>query len=152
MEQFLERRHTAIGQNESLDKYLLPWLVEENGKEFKLRPGETLLVQLVGALGTSNAALTNNFFVICSWEEDEIATFSISGTVTLDGSPVDGAKVMVIEADDELMTNAFLREVITTPAGGTWSSTIRVGKVGAAFVQYKSGAVYYTAPGSPFLS
>jgi hypothetical protein len=152
-EQFTNRMHTAVKQQKFLNKYLLlPTIVGTAGREFKLRPGEALLVQVVSPATTSNAALTNNYFVECSFEEDAIATFAISGTVTLSGSPVDGAKVIVIEMDDVLGTNAHLREVITTPAGGTWASTIRTGKVGAAFVQYKNGAIYYTAPGSPYLS
>jgi len=72
--------------------------------------------------------------------------------VTLGGSPVSGAKVMVMESDNVAGTNMFLREVITTPAGGTWASSILTGKVGSAFVQYEAGGTYYTAPGSPYLS
>ena len=45
-----------------------------------------------------------------------------------------------------------MRETIVTPAGGTWASTIRTGKVGSAFVQYESGGTKYTAPGSPYLA
>ena len=86
------------------------------------------------------------------WEEDPIATFAISGTVTLSAVPVSGAIVTVVEADDTDMTNAHVREVITTGAGGTWASTIRTGKVGAAFVQYESGGTKYTAPGIPYLA
>jgi hypothetical protein len=120
-------------------------------KDVVLRPGESLLVQIVAAAGTSNAALANTGNVSCEWEEDAIATFAISGTVTLSGSPVSGAIVTVIEADDTSMTNAVLRETIVTPAGGTWSSDIRTGKVAAAFVQYETGGTMYTAPGSPYL-
>ncbi len=87
----------------------------------------------------------------CIWEEEARPTFAISGTVTLSGSPVAGAIVTVIEADDLDMTNQYVREKIVTPAGGNWASTITSGKVGAAFVQYRSGATYYTAPGSPYL-
>jgi len=65
---------------------------------------------------------------------------------------VSGAIITVIEADDESMTNPVLVEKIVTAAGGTWASSITTGKVGAAFVQYKSGATYYTAPGSPYLA
>lgn len=152
-QQFPLRLHTGVEQQQGLDDYILtglPALVST--KDFVLHPGESLLVQVVAAVDASNAQVSNNWFVMCVYEEDALSTFTISGTVTLSGSPVDGAKVMVIEADDVLLTNAHLREVITTPAGGTWSSTIRTGKVGAAFVQYKNGATYYTAPGSPYLS
>ena len=116
-----------------------------------MRPGESLLCQVVGATTASNARLANNWWVQAEWEEDPIATFAISGTVTLSGSPVSGAKVMVLEADDTAMTNAVLVEVVTTAAGGTWASSIKTGKVGAAFVQYTNGGTYYTAPGSPYL-
>ena len=149
-QQFTDRSHTIVEQQVKLtNKYLLPLLV--GTQNFVLHPGESLLVQVQAAAGTSNARLTNNWFVRCFWEEDAFSTFAISGTVTLSGSPVSGARVMVIEADDQLMTNAFLREVITTPAGGTWASSIKTGKVGAAFVQYTSGGTFYTAYGSPYL-
>lgn len=152
-QQFLGRMHTAVEQVATLTNgagwSCLPYPLTE--KDFVLRPGENLIVQALGAAGTSNAAITNYFNAACVWEEDEISTFAISGTVTLSGSPVSGAIVTVIEADDTSMTNAVLRETITTPAGGTWASTIRTGKVGAAYVQYESGGTLYTAPGSPYL-
>lgn len=153
-QRFVTRLHTAV---ENVTDYagegdlgLLPEVLES--KDFVLRPGQSLLVRMEAAVGTSNAAITNSLQVTCAWEEDPIATFAISGTVTLSGSPVTGAIVTVIEADDVSMTNAHVRAVITTPAGGAWASTIRTGKVGAAFVQYESGGTKYTAPGSPYLA
>jgi hypothetical protein len=148
-QQFASRMHTVVEQVLADDQSALPRLVET--QNFKLRPGQSLLVTVAGATTLSNAALTNNWLINCSWEEDAIATFAISGTVTLSGSPVAGAIVTVIEADDIDMTNAHLVETIVTPAGGTWASNILTGKVGAAFVQYRVGATYYTAPGSPYL-
>jgi hypothetical protein len=153
-QQMITRLHTAVEQAADIDEYqfgisCLPRLLDT--KDFVIRPGGNLIVQLVGAATTSNAAITNYFNASCVWEEDEIATFAISGTVTLSGSPVAGAIVTVIEADDTSMTNAVLRATITTGAGGTWASTIRTGKVGAAMVQYESGGTLYTAPGSPYL-
>jgi len=151
-QKFADRMHTAVEQAQKFrNRYILPTIVSKTGAEFKLRPGESLLVQVVSAAGTSNARLSNNWIIDCLFEEDQKSTFAISGTVTLSGSPITGARVMVIEADDELMTNAHLVEVITTPAGGTWASSILTGKVGAAFVQYTSGGTYYTAYGSPYL-
>lgn len=151
-QKFADRSHTIVEQQQKFrNKYILPTLVSKAGMEFKLRPGESILVKVVAAAGTSNARLTNNWTIDVLWEEDAFSTFAISGTVTLSGSPVAGARVMVIEADDQLMTNAILREVITTPAGGTWASSIKTGKVGAAFVQYTSGGTFYTAYGSPYL-
>ena len=151
-QQYVSRMHTIVEQVLANDETILPRLVDSNLYNFKLRPGESMLVTVVGAAVTSNAALSNNWLVGCAWEEDAIATFAISGTVTLSAVPVSGAIVTVIEADDNSMTNAVLRETIVTPAGGTWASSIRVGKVGAAFVQYESGGTLYTAPGSPYLA
>lgn len=145
---FRSRMHTAVEQQRSQNG-LMPSLIKT--KDFIIRPGQSLLVKIVAAAGTSNAITSFNHSISAVWEETAIATFAISGTVTLSGSPVSGAKVVVVEADDINMTNAVLREVLTTPAGGTWASTIRTGKVGAAFVQYETGGTYYTANGSPYL-
>lgn len=156
-QQFRTRVHTAVeqvaeyaGAGGVVDYGCLPPVLLD--KNFILRPGQAVVVQVVAAAGTSNAALANNWNGYVAWEEDAIATFAISGTVTLSGSPVSGAIVTVVEADDVNMTNAHVREIITTPAGGTWASSIRTGKVGAAFVQYESGGTKYTAPGSPYLA
>lgn len=152
------RMHTAVEQQRPeedsefiFQRNLLPQLVSAVG-DFVLRPGEALLVKIIAGTAASNAQNSTNYTVRCAWEEQSITTFAISGTVILSGSPVDGAKVMILEADDASLTNAHLYEVKTTAGGGLWASTIRTGKVGAAFVQYESGGTYYTAPGSPFLS
>lgn len=150
-QQFTNRMHSVIEQVTSWDNNILPALVDSTPFDIVLHPGESLLVRIVGATSTSNPFVGMNWFVEAVWEEQPLPTFAISGTVTLSGSPVSGARVIVLEADDETLTNAWLSEVIVTGAGGTWTSQIRTGKVGAAFVQYKSGATYYTAPGSPFL-
>ena len=151
-QQYVARMHTLVEQVLGSDESAMPRLIDSPSFDLKLRPGESLLVTVIGASVASNAALANNWLVDCAWEEDAIATFAISGTVTLSAVPVAGAIVTVVEADDASMTNAVLREVIVTPAGGTWASSIRTGKVGAAFVQYESGGTKYTAPGSPFLA
>ncbi len=155
--QLIPRMHTAVEQQllevdseRIVARVLLPSLVSEVA-DFVLRPGESLLVKLIASAAASNPFATSNYTVRCAWDEDEIATFAISGTVTLGGSPVSGAIVTVVESDDTSMTNAVLRQTITTGAGGTWASSIRTGKVGSAFVQYESGGTYYTAPGSPYL-
>jgi hypothetical protein len=154
--QLAARMHTVVEQvlpdddGERLKhRNLLPQIVDS--AVFVIRPGESLLVRVVAATAASNPYATNNYTVRCSWEEDEIATFAISGTVTLASVPVAGAVVYVMESDDQIGTNSTLVETITTGVGGTWASTIRTGKVGSAFVQYKSGGTFYTAPGSPYL-
>jgi hypothetical protein len=156
-QEFRNRVHTVVeqinefsGAGDQLDYGCLPPVLLD--KSFILLPGQSLIVQVIAAVATSNPAIGNNWFAQCNWEEDEIATFAISGTITLSAAPVAGAIVTVVEADDTSMTNAVLRATIVTGAGGTWASSIRTGKVGAAFVQYKSGATYYTAPGSPYLA
>jgi hypothetical protein len=156
-QEFRCRSHTAVeqmseftGTGDLVDYGCLPPVLLD--KNFVLLPGQSLIVQAISAATTSNPALSNNWNVQCTWEEDPVSTFAISGTVTLSAAPVSGAIVTVIQADDESMTNAVLVEKIVTGAGGTWASSIMTGKVGAAFVQYKSGATYYTAPGSPYLA
>jgi len=152
------RMHTAVEQqrpeyeSEHLHARNLIPTVAKDIADLVIRPGQALLVKVVAATAASNPFSTNAYAVQCSWEEDAIATFAISGTVTLSAAPVSGAIVTVIEADDTSMTNAVLRETITTGAGGTWTSNIRTGKVAAAFVQYENGGTYYTAPGSPYLA
>jgi hypothetical protein len=156
--QMAARMHTAVEQQQAetdSERRIFRNLIPQSAMsttDLVLRPGEALLVKVIANTAASNAQTSMNYAVRCMWEEDSITTFAISGTVTLSGSPVDGAKVMVLEADDTSLTNAHLYEVITTAGGGLWASTIRTGKVGAAFVQYENGGTYYTAPGSPFLS
>jgi len=156
--QFGARMHTAVEQQQpeiDSSRFSFRNLIPQSAlatTDLVLRPGNALLVKVIASAAASNAQISTNYAVRCMWEEDSITTFAISGTVTLGGSPVDGAKVMVIEADDAALTNAHLYEVKTTAGGGLWASTIRTGKVGAAFVQYQNGGTYYTAPGSPYLS
>jgi len=149
-QQYTSRLHTAGEQVIARDEPLLPRLVDTF--DFKLKPGESLLATVISATAASNLALSHNWLVDCIWEEVDKATFAISGTVTLSGSPVAGAIVSVIEADDVSMTNPVLIKTIVTGAGGTWAADILTGKVGAAFVQYESGGTKYTAPGSPYLA
>ena len=148
-ETYTLRLHSAIQKVIAEDENMIPRLTETN--PIIIRPGEGILIALKGAATASNNALANNWACQCMWEEDSIGTFAISGTVTLGGVPVDGAKIIVIEADDESGTNGRLVEITTSNAIGQWSSAITSGRVGAAFVQYVNGGVYYTAPGSPFL-
>lgn len=150
-QQYLSRQVSSAEQQIAADGNGLPALVSNSASPFVLRPGESILVQVVAAAYTSNLMQYNNWIMLVSWEEDSLPTFTISGNVTLSSVGVVGAKVIVMEADDINMTNAVLKEVVTTTAGGAWSSSIRTGRVGAAFVQYESSGTLYTAPGSPYL-
>lgn len=147
-----DRMHTAVEQSIGFDKKMLPSLVSSGSWDFKVRPNESVLLSVISSAVTTNAAITNNWIIDCGWEEDAKSTFAISGTITLSGSPVSGARVIVMESDDLAGTNMFMRETIVTGAGGTWASSILTGKIGAAFVQYTTGGTYYTAPGSPYLA
>jgi len=149
-ERITSRVHTAVEQVAQIEYDLLPSIAAT--QDFLIQPNESILVQAVSSNVGANPAIGNNWFVNAIWEEDTIGTFNISGTVTLSGSPVSGAIVTVIEADDLSMTNQVIVEKITTGGAGTWASTIKTGKIGAAFVQYETGGTYYTAPGSPYLS
>jgi hypothetical protein len=148
-QKFDARQHTQIGQFLSNDLPLLPTIVTD--EPYILRPGQNLIAYVVGPAVTSNPGISNSWFMQIAWEEDSISTFAISGTVTLSATTIEGAKVIVIEADDTVGTNPHLVEVCTTDVNGEWASTITSGRVGAAFVQYVNGGTYYTAPGSPFL-
>lgn len=150
-QQFISRPHTLVEQQYAADRNLLPLQVSKSGREWKLRPGQSLLCQLQASVAAANSSLNNACMLSCVWEEDAITQFNISGNVTLGGTGIVGAKVIVMEATDRSMANAVLREVVTTTSGGAWSSTIRSGWVGAAFVQYETGGTLYTAAGSPFL-
>jgi hypothetical protein len=150
-QQYCFRMHTLVGQVLGDDRNILTALVDDTGKEFKIRPGEMVLIQVVSAAAAANAINMTNWIINCAWEEDEITTFAISGVVSLNSTPIVGAKVIVVEARDHTLTDAILREVVTTTSGGAWSSTIRTGWVGGAFVQYDNSGTLYTAPGSPFL-
>jgi len=150
-EQYINRAHTLVGQLVAVDGNLLPMLIATTGKDFIIKPGEFALVQVKADTVASNPSIGNNWIVQAVWEEDSLPTFAISGVVTLDSVPVESAKVIVIQADDEYLTNAALWEVKTTNVDGEWDSTILSGRVGAAFVQHEDGGDFYTAPGSPFL-
>ena len=115
-QQYTSRLHTAVEQVIASNEPLLPRLVDTF--DFKLKPGESLLATVISATAASNPALSHNWLVDCIWEEDAKATFAISGTVTLSGSPVAGAIVSVIEADDVSMTNPLPK---SRPRRSRWS-------------------------------
>lgn len=150
-QQFLSRQHTAGEQNIAADGNALPSFVDTPGKNFVVRPGEAIICQVFAPNLTSNTLQMNNWTIQVVWEEDSVATYAISGQVTLSAVPVVGARVLVIEADDDLLTNPVIVGTQITDGSGNWSSSIKVGKIGAVFTQYKSGATLYTAPGRPFL-
>ena len=76
-------------------------------------------------------------------------TQAIQGTVTLDGNPVEGADVRLINTTDDIYIGSF-----TTPADGTYSFTnLLSDKEYHALVQYKDGSNNeYNTLSLPFLS
>lgn len=150
-EKYPNRLHSLYGQVSSEDANITPILTERADVKYLLRPGESLLIYVDSPSLATNSSQSNNWFAECVWEEESINTFQISGNVTLNSSPVNGAKIIVIEASDELLTNPFLVNVETTTTSGTWSSLIASGRVGAAFVQYTASGVHYTSTGNPYL-
>lgn len=148
-QKFDARQHTQIGQFISNDLPLLPTIISDD--PYILRPGQSLVAYVVGAAVTSNPGISNSWYMQLVWEEESLSTFTISGTVTLNSVAVSGAKIYVVESDDDIGTNPHLVEVCTTDGDGEWASTIVSGRFGAAFAQYTTSGSDYTALGNPFL-
>jgi len=144
-QQFTSRMVSASGQLLALDFSTLPGLVAAS--DFILRPGEAIATRLLNATIPTGGTV----FVQAAWEEDQVdAGYSISGTVTLGGSGVTGAKVILLTDSNKDMPNPQV-EVITTPAGGAWSKTLASGVKSSAFVQHDTGTDKYTDEGKPYL-
>lgn len=146
-QQYSTRLHTLVEQVLGADENQMPLLVE--GFNCEIYPGQYLLVQAIGTAVTSNP-VTNHWVFNCAWTEEDFTTFTISGVVTLSAVPVVGAEVLVVIADDVAMTNAVFWEVVTTTAGGVWSSNIPVGKLAFAYAQNDVAGTKYTSPGRPY--
>ena len=90
-------------------------------------------------------------FLEVAWEEDNLGTsYTVSGDVTLSGSAVSGAKILLVTDLDRDMPTPQV-EVITTGAPGTWSKTLAAGVKADAFVQYRAGESLYSDEGKPYL-
>jgi hypothetical protein len=117
-----------------------------------LYPGETYLVVLTTS--TTLQDPPNDVYMFNTvWTEEDLATYTISGTVTLSGSGVTNAHVTVIIADDTNLTNAFLwANILTTAGTGAWTCNIPIGKIAYVYAQDYTGGIYYTSAGNPFVS
>jgi len=149
-EQFSTRQHTGAGQVIGADQNLLPVMVADTGKEFVLRPGQHLLVTARASAASSNLSTLMHYVVAMAWDESTVTTFTISGVVTISGTPRNGAEVVIIVADDNAMTNAYLHSVQVTAGSGNWSAAIPSGKVAFAYSHDDVSGTLYTAPGRPF--
>jgi len=76
---------------------------------------------------------------------------TISGQVTNQSVPVVGAKISVMQSDDDDMTNMELVSVETSDGSGNWSAHIDQGKVGWASAYYKDGTDLYRSKAHGYL-
>jgi hypothetical protein len=144
-QQFTQRAATAVRQRRTLDNSLLSRLTTVS--DFIIDPGQAIVVTWGHGVQPTGGQL----FFAFAWEEDEVDPgYTLGGTVTSDGNPVEGAVVHVLTDTVSDMTNPE-RLRLTTDAGGAWSVTLATGLHAAAFVQHRIGATFYTDQGKPFL-
>lgn len=67
-QQYAMRLHTAAGQILAPDNNMLPSMIDTAGRDFKLKAGEAIMIQMVAAATTSNP-VTNMYFAEVVWEE-----------------------------------------------------------------------------------
>jgi hypothetical protein len=143
-QQYTMRQASAVEQVRSQDNFCIPALAA-NG-DGALHPGEALIFEQVAALPTGGVV----WFQV-AWEEDQTdAGYQVAGTVNLSGSPVNGAKVLLVTDSTTGMNNPSV-ETLTTGAPGTFSKTLATGVKAAVFVQHESGGTKYTDEGKPFI-
>jgi hypothetical protein len=144
-EEFTARLMTGAEQWQSYDATLFSPM--ESGPII-IRPGELAAIQWV----EGPKAVGGIAFIQMIWEEDSLGTgYTISGNVTLSGSAVSGAKVLVVTDTDRDMPAPEL-EVLTTGAPGTWTKTLASGVKASVFVQHRSGETLYTDEGAPYIA
>jgi hypothetical protein len=86
-----------------------------------------------------------------AWEEDQTdAGYEVGGKVTLSGSPVTGARVLLVTDSATAMANPVVQP-LTTDGSGEFSRTLASGVKAAVFVQHEAGGTKYTDEGKPFI-
>jgi hypothetical protein len=153
---FLTQYGQVMPRYRDLSMSMIDWQVYsyQNQRTFLLHPGEAFVVRLDMVAAIEDPS-SNMWQISLVWEERDPtnAPYTISGTVTNTGSPVSGAKVTIIVADDIDLLNATFWGTKTTIGDGTWSASIPYGKKAFAYCQYYTGGpTYYTSPGVPYLS
>jgi hypothetical protein len=145
-QQFTSRMVTAAEQHTSWDNSILTSLITT--QNWVLYPGQCLVVDSVETTVSGGGTI----FVQIVWEEDDSydAGYTVSGVVNLDGSPVSGATVFLLQ-DLTTGMSAPILDVLTTNGSGQWSKTLASGVKAAAFVQHKNGSIMYTDHGKPYL-
>jgi hypothetical protein len=143
-QQFTARQASQVEQFQSYDNSCLPALAASF--DMILRVGEALVIEHVAQLPTGGVA----WFEV-AWEEDQTdAGYEVGGTVTLSGSPVTGARVLLVTDSATAMANPVVQP-LTTDGSGEFSRTLASGVKAAVFVQHEAGGTKYTDEGKPFL-
>jgi hypothetical protein len=143
-QQFTARQGTQVEQFQSYDNSLVPKLAVSF--DLVLRPGEALVIEQAARIPTGGAS----WFEV-AWEEDQTdAGYEVGGTVTLSGSPVTGARVLLVTDSATSMTAPSV-EPLTTGGSGEFSRTLASGVKAAVFVQHEAGGTTYTDEGKPFI-
>jgi hypothetical protein len=147
-QQFTARHATAVEQHYTEDFLQIPGLAA-GGDGFLLRVGEALVIECIS--GTSLATTSGIAFFQMVWEEDQTdAGYTLGGKVTLSSANVAGAKVHVLTAADQDMTDAQL-QTLTTNGTGDYSTTLSSATKASVFVQHRDGPTLYTDEGKPFI-
>lgn len=143
-QEFSARLITGAEQWQTYDATLFDSL---DSGPIKIKPGEIAAIQWVEGL----RAVSGAAFVQIVWEEDRTdAGYSVGGNVTLLGTPVSGAKVLLVTDLDRDLPSPQL-EIITTGAPGTWSKTVSSSVKASVFIQHRSGETLYTDEGKPYI-
>ena len=143
-QQFTTRQASQVEQFRGEDNNSVPGFAV-TGAGY-LAPGEALIVEQVAAIPTGGVIFFN-----IAWEEDQVdAGYVVGGTVNLSGSPVSGAKVLLVTDSDAAMPAPKI-ETLTTGAPGTFSKTLASNVKAAVFVQHENAGVKYTDEGKPFI-
>jgi len=146
--QYSIRLASGFGQVKSEDNLLISNLIEPAA--YHLYPGQAMLITVVSVSGANNPS-TNRWFAQTVWEEETFNTRVISGTVTNNSLPVNGAQIVIVIADDIFMTNSRIWSTTTTNALGAWSANVPVGRVAAVYSQHRDGQTLHSAVGNPYL-
>jgi hypothetical protein len=143
-QQFTMRNATLAEQVYTVDNRVIPeFALSGDGY---LAPGEALIVEQVAGLPTGGT-----LWLQLMWEEDQVdAGYVVGGTVNLSGSPVTGAKVLLVTDSNANMTSPKV-ETLTTGAPGTFSKTLASNVKASVFVQHDASGTKYTDEGKPFI-
>ena len=143
-QQFTARQTTAVEQFLTFDNFCIPAMAAN--KDFVIRPGEALIVEQVAALPTGGVSFFN-----IAWEEDNIDEgYNVGGSVELSGSPISGAKVILVTDSSSALSDPEV-EIITTGGSGTFSKVLASSVKASVFVQHENGTTKYTDEGKPFI-